>query len=88
VDRIIGGWEMTGVFAGRSGYLQHDHRRVPVGFLFNSPSVLNGNVRMLNGVHDAGANIQFFTDPHGALAAWLPPWGIGNRKFSGTEFWN
>jgi len=68
VDRIIGGWEMTACSPVGVDYLSAHHRRVPGSFLFNSPSVLNGNgSALLNGVHDAGANIQFFTDPTAAL---------------------
>jgi hypothetical protein len=93
VDRIIGGWEMTGVFTGRSGLpFSTTTGAFPVGFNFNSPAVLNGSGSVLaNGIHDAGANIQFFTDPVAALAGMrFPIHGeIGNRNnLRGPSFWN
>ena len=94
LNTIIGGWEVTGVFAARSGLpFSTTTTAFPVGFNFNSPASLNGSISPLQAqIHDTTANtIQFFADPAAALAAIrFPHHGeIGNRNFfRGPSFWN
>ena len=93
LNRLIGGWEVTGIFAARSGLpFSTTTGSFPVGFNFNSPTVVNGNVSTLQAsVHDAGTVIQFFQDTTTALASLRNPHHgeIGNRNnFRGPSFWN
>lgn len=93
LNRLIGGWEVTGIFTGRSGLpFSTSTGSFPVGFNFNSPAVVNGNASALGrSVHDAGPNIQFFKDSAAALAQLNFPINgqIGNRNnLRGPSFWN
>ncbi len=102
VNQIIGGWEITGIFTGRSGLaFGTTTTAFPVGFNFNSPAAFNNaNVGALQGtVHDAtNGTIQFFDDPTVVFNPARPDQGvirfphhgeIGNRNvFRGPSFWN
>lgn len=95
VDAIIGGWEVSGIFAARSGLpFGTTTTAFPVGFNFNSPAALTlSNTDALQGsIHDASnGTIQFFADPAATLTAIrFPHHGeIGNRNtFRGPGFWN
>jgi hypothetical protein len=100
VDTIIGGWTVTGIFAARSGLpFNFTTGSFPVGFVFNSPAVINGSAAALQGsIHDTTGGIQFFGDttaifdPNHPLAGALrnPNGGeIGSRNnLRGPGFWN
>jgi hypothetical protein len=102
VNQIIGGWEITGIFTGRSGLaFGTTTTAFPVGFNFNSPAAYNNtNIGALQGtVHDAtNGTIQFFDDPAVVFNPARPDQGvirfphhgeIGNRNtFRGPGFWN
>lgn len=103
VDRIIGGWEVTGIFTARSGvpFSVTSGTAFPVGFNFLSPAVSQGNPgTLVQDIHDQGANIQFFTNPLAVFdlapanirngSVRFPYHGeIGNRNnLRGPRFWN
>ena len=102
VNQIIGGWEITGIFTGRSGLpFGTTTTAFPVGFNFNSPAAYNASdITSLTGnVHDTTSNtIQFFNDPTVVFNPAKPDQGvirfphhgeIGNRNvFRGPSFWN
>ena len=72
VNTIIGGWEVSGIYAYRTGLpFNTTTGAFPVGFVFNSPGILNGSAADVVGqVHDAaGGSIQFFGDPTKAANA-------------------
>lgn len=92
VDTIIGGWELTGIFNYRTGLaFGSTTGSFPVGFVFNSPAVTNGNTSAFAGSpHDVGSTIQFFKDPVAAQAAMVNPrhGQIGNRNaLRGPKLW-
>ena len=81
LNRLIGGWEVTGVFTARSGLpFSTTTGSFPVGFNFNSPAFANNAATLLRSVHDAGPNIQFFKDPTTALAALSFPLNGDHRQ--------
>jgi hypothetical protein len=92
LNRLIGGWEITGVFTARSGLpFSTTTGAFPVGFNFNSPAFATNAAPLQLSVHDAAGNIQFFKDPATALAALSVPLHgtIGNRNnLRGPSFWN
>jgi hypothetical protein len=101
VDTIIGGWELTGIFAARSGLpFSTTTGAFPVGFNFNSPAVINTNTAALkSNIHNAtGGTIQFFDNPLAVFDPSNPTAGalrypqhgeIGNRNvLRGPSFWN
>jgi hypothetical protein len=92
LNRLIGGWEVTGIFTGRSGLpFSTTTGSFPVGFNFNSPAFATSGAPLVNSTHDANGNIQFFQDPTTALAALKFPLNgtIGNRNnLRGPSFWN
>jgi len=93
LDRIIGGWEVSGIQTWRSGFaFGTTTGTFPVGFNFDSPAVLTGSTSAIQGnVHTASGSIQFFKDPAAALAALSNPTHgvIGNRNnLRGPHFWN
>jgi hypothetical protein len=97
LDHIIGGWEVNGIFAWRTGFaFGSTTGSFPVGFNFNSPGVLTGPISALKGdIHSVGSGststIQFFKDPTAALGALRNPTHgeIGNRNIlRGPGFWN
>jgi hypothetical protein len=92
VDAIIGGWELTGIFNYRSGLpFNSTTGSFPVGFVFNSPAQLDGNVTALQGgIHDVGNVIQFFADPVAAAGVLKNPrhGEMGNRNLlRGPNLW-
>jgi hypothetical protein len=102
VDAIIGGWEVSGIFAARSGQpFGTTTTAFPVGFNFNSPAAYNiGDASALQGQINDAANgtIQFFANPTTVFNPARPTEGvirfphhgeIGNRNiFRGPGFWN
>ena len=93
LDRIIGGWEVSGIQTWRTGFaFSTTTGAYPVGFNFNSPALLTGSASALQGsVHAAGPDTQFFKDPAAALAAFANPTHgvIGSRNnLRGPHFWN
>ena len=98
LDAIIGGWQVSGIFAARSG-LPFSLAAVawPRTFIFDSangvPPVISGNADALRAsIHDApDGTIQFFADPEAARAATRYPrhGEAGNRNvLRSTPFWN
>ncbi len=99
-NQIIGGWEVSGIFTARTGLaFSTTTGTFPVGFNFNSPAGLNGNLGALQPrIHDVGSTIQFFDspttvfDPNDPTAGVLrfPRHGeIGSRNIMrGPAFWN
>lgn len=96
-DRIIGGWEVSGIYTWRTGFaFSSTTGAFPVGFNFNGPGVLTGPKSALEtSVHTvgtgAGASLQLFKDPAAALAAFSDNTHglIGNRNdLRGPHFWN
>lgn len=102
LNQVIGGWEVTGIFTGRSGLpFTTTTTAFPVGFNFNSPATYNSNnVGALQAqIHDASnGTIQFFSDPTAVFNPSAPTTGalrfphhgeIGNRNIlRGPSFWN
>jgi hypothetical protein len=96
VDRLIGGWQLSGIFTYRSGLPfspgVSTAGTYPVSFLLASPAVFIGNENDIRGQIDAtGTNITFFPDKAAALAAFrLPQHGeSGTRNIlRGPNFWN
>ncbi len=101
VNQIIGGWEVSGIFTGRSGLaFSTTTGTFPVGFNFNSPAAINnGNIGALqSAIHNAGTTIQFFDDPDVVFDPDNPTAGvlrfpkhgeIGSRNIlRGPGFWN
>ena len=96
-DRIIGGWEVSGIYTWRTGFaFSTTTDAFPVGFNFNSPGVLTGSKSALEtSIHTVGtgkgASLQLFKDPAAALAAFgdNTHGEIGNRNdLRGPHFWN
>jgi len=102
LDTIIGGWQVSGIYNYRSGLpFSITTGSFPVGFVVNSPAVLNStNTRALRErIRDAsGGTIQFFADPKAVFDPDNPTSGavrytrngeFGNRNtlFS-SGFWN
>jgi hypothetical protein len=102
VDAIIGGWEISGIFAARSGQpFGTTTTAFPVGFNFNSPAAYNlADASALQGqINDASnGTIQFFANPSTVFNPSSPTAGvlrfphhgeIGNRNIlRGPGFWN
>src|SRR6185436_5732663 len=59
MNQIIGGWEVTGIFTQRTGLaFGTTTGTFPVGFNFNSPAAINGNLASLQErIHDSGTTI-------------------------------
>ncbi|HEX2268657.1 MAG TPA: hypothetical protein VHH35_03945, partial [Pyrinomonadaceae bacterium] len=102
VNHIIGGWEVTGIFTGRTGLaFGTTSTAFPVGFNFNSPAAFNSTSNagaLQEAINETGNTIQFFGnrtavfDPNNPLAGILryPRHGeIGSRNMlRGPNFWN
>src|SRR5262249_48686851 len=102
LNTIIGGWQVAGIYTYRSGLpFSTTTGAFPVGFVFNSPAVLNNaNASVLRQrIKDAdGGTIQFFADPKAVFDPNNPTSGalryanhgeIGNRNtLLGSGFWN
>jgi len=92
-NAFIGGWQLSGIFAARSGLpFSTTTGSFPVSYIFNSPAVLVGDTNALNGKIDAsGVNVTFFKDGPAALAAFRNVHGgeTGARNnLRGPYFWN
>jgi len=98
VDALVGGWELTGIFAARSG-LPFSLATVswPRSFIFDGangvPALLTGNGTALREqIHDGpGGTIQFFADSEAARnSTSYPQHGqIGSRNaLRSSPFWN
>jgi hypothetical protein len=101
VNSIIGDWEVTGIFTARSGLpFNLTTNSFPVGFVFNSPAVINGSAAALQNAISttSSGQIQFFGNPTQVFDSANPlagavrnPHGgeIGNRNnLRGPGFWN
>jgi hypothetical protein len=100
VNQVIGGWEISGIFTGRTGLaFGTTTGTFPVGFNFNSPAAINGNLASLQErIHDSGTTIQFFDNPTAVFDPNNPTSGalrfprhgeIGSRNIlRGAPFWN
>jgi hypothetical protein len=95
VDQLIGGFQLTGIFTYRSGLpFGTTTGSFPVGFVFNSPAVFNGNASLHGNIDPSGAAVGFFgnTDETNAvLDSFRNPIGgeIGQRNnLRGPSFWN
>lgn len=92
LDAVVGGWNLTGIFAYRSGLpFSTTTGSFPVGFVLDSPGVFTSNVNVTGTIHDDGSTIQYFQDPNGVLSAIRNPFGgeIGNRNnLRGPTFWS
>jgi len=85
LDAVIGGWEGSGIWTWRTGFaFGTTTGSFPVGFVFNSPAVLQGSSSAIRGGlgRDSTGNITYFGDTTAALAALRNPHGgeIGNRN--------
>jgi len=85
LDAIIGGWEASGIYTWRTGFaFSTTTGSFPVGFVFDSPSVLTGSRSAIRGGlgRDSSGNVTYFGDTTAALAALRNPHGgeIGNRN--------
>jgi hypothetical protein len=95
-DRLVGGWEVSGIYTARSGlpFSVTSGTAFPVGFNFLSPAVYVPNGKVLSvRIHDDPKSglVQYFSDPAQALTGVrFPHHGeIGNRNaFRGPAFWN
>jgi hypothetical protein len=98
LNAIIGGWQVSGIFAARSGLpFSLATAAWPRTFIFDGangvPAIINGDINALRAqIHDApGGTIQFFADPEAARAATRYPrhGEAGNRNvLRGPSFWN
>lgn len=101
VNSIIGDWEVTGIVTARSGLpFNLTTGSFPVGFVFNSPAVLNGSASALQQAITTtpSGQVQFFTNPTAVFDSTNPLAGavrnprggeIGNRNnLRGPGFWN
>jgi hypothetical protein len=101
VNSLIGDWEVTGIFTARSGLpFNLTTNSFPVGFVFNSPAVVNGSAATLQSAitTTSSGQIQFFANPAQVFDSANPlagavrnPHGgeIGNRNnLRGPGFWN
>ncbi len=104
VNQIIGGWEISGIFAARSGLpFSLATSSWPRTFIFDGangvPAVLSGDLSVLQAsIHDTpNGQIQFFADPNlvhnpntGTGVAQYPRHGqAGNRNvLRSTPYWN
>ncbi|MEP7075770.1 MAG: hypothetical protein ABI878_08155, partial [Acidobacteriota bacterium] len=92
-NAIVGGIQMSGIFTYRSGLpFSTTTGSFPVGFVFDSPAVFTGSQSALaSHIDTTQANVQFFGNQAGALAAFRNPQGgeIGQRNnLRGPNFWN
>jgi hypothetical protein len=92
-DQLIGGWQLSGIFTYRSGLpFSTTTGSFPVGFVYDSPAVLTGDLSAFQMQIDPNqTNVQFFADRAAALAALRNPHGgeIGQRNnLRGPSFWN
>ena len=92
VNAFIGGWQVSGIVAGRSGVpFSTTTGAFPVGFVFNSPGVFGGSAGDLTGKIDtSGPNVTFFPKSATDLGFTNPQNGqIGQRNnLRGPSFWN
>jgi hypothetical protein len=90
VNAFIGGWQLTGIVTGRSGLpFSTTTGSFPVGFVFNSPGVLNGTAPV-GTVDTSGPNVTFFQGTPASLGFKNTLHGaIGQRNnLRGPSFWN
>jgi hypothetical protein len=94
VNQIIGGWELGTIFSAHSGFaFSTNTGAFPIGFIFDSPGVLTGNMSALSThIHtDTDGTIQLFANQSAANAALSNPLPgmIGNRNnLRGPRFVN
>jgi hypothetical protein len=97
VNQIIGGWEVTGIFTGRSGLpFGTTTTAFPVSFNFGGAAGGPAAQNLRNPpairpeIHDSGSTIQFFKDPLTVFNPASPTTGVlrfphhgemGNRNF-------
>jgi hypothetical protein len=91
-NEIIGGWQVSGIVTARSGLpFSTSTGAFPVGFVFDSPAVFNGNASNLHGtINTSGQNITYFGGDAASLGFTNPQNGqIGVRNnLRGPRFWN
>ena len=85
LDRVIGGWSLSGIPTWRSGFAWSDVTGAYLmGYANNSPAILTGNRSALAvDVHRASdGTVYLFKDPDNAAKAFTSPSGftVGNRN--------
>jgi hypothetical protein len=99
-NQVIGGWEVTGIYAYRSGQaFTTTTGSFPVGFNFNSPAAFNNSGDFGTGIRNATTgSINYFANPLAVFDPSNPTKGIlryphhgeiGSRNvLRGPSFWN
>ena len=95
-NELIGGWQLSGIFAYRSGLpFSVGTNSFPVSFTLETPAVLVGDVNAVQGnINTSGSTVNFFGTPAQAAAALAAFRNVrmgetGSRNaLRGPSFWN